>query len=90
MSKDRPRIVVNGASTPNGAAHSGHESGQGGTGGQVQKPLGPFARRLAANYWYLLNSVTPADIFAITRKLIDMAQDGNVAAAKLLFQHLRI
>jgi hypothetical protein len=90
MSKDRPRIVVNGSSTPNGAAHPGHESGQGGPGGQLEKPLGPFARRMAANAWCLVNSVTEEDIVAITRKLLEMAENGNVTAAKLLFQYLRI
>jgi len=50
-------------------------------------PGNPFARQVAALRQALLNSVTPADLQAVAKALIQRAVEGNVQAAKLLLSY---
>jgi hypothetical protein len=47
----------------------------------------PFARQVAALRQALINSITPEDIQAVAKALIQRAAEGNVQAAKLLFSY---
>src|SRR5262249_1994659 len=47
-------------------------------------PGNPFARQVAALRQAVLQSVTAEDLQAITRKLVELAKEGNVGAAKLV------
>jgi hypothetical protein len=47
----------------------------------------PFARQVAGLRQALINSVTPEDIQAVAKALIQRAAEGNVQAAKLLFSY---
>jgi hypothetical protein len=47
----------------------------------------PFARQVAALRQALINSVTPEDIQAVAKALLQRAAEGNVSAAKLLFSY---
>src|SRR5262245_40646846 len=47
-------------------------------------PGNPFARQVAALRQAVLNAVTPADIQAVMRKLIEVAAAGSMPAARLL------
>jgi hypothetical protein len=47
----------------------------------------PFARQVALLRQALINSVTPEDIQAVAKALIQRAAEGNVQAAKLLFSY---
>jgi hypothetical protein len=51
-------------------------------------PGNPYPRQVAAFRQALLNCVTEEDIIAVTRAIIEEAKDGNIAAAKLLFQYV--
>jgi hypothetical protein len=51
-------------------------------------PGNPFARRVAALRTALLQNVTAEDLVAIVRAMIAQAQQGNVAAAKLVFAYV--
>jgi len=50
-------------------------------------PGNPFARQVAALRQALLDSVTPTDIAAVAKALIQRAAEGNVQAAKLLLSY---
>ena len=52
--------------------------------GNAGGPGNPFARQVAALRQALLDSVTPADMQAVAKALIQHAVAGNVQAAKLL------
>jgi hypothetical protein len=56
--------------------------------GNAGGPGNPYPRRMAAFRRALLNCVSEEDIIAITRAVIEEAKNGNVAAAKLLFQYV--
>src|SRR5262249_33652169 len=47
----------------------------------------PFARQVAGFRAAILQATTHEDIKAITKKLIEMAKEGNLAAAKLLLAY---
>src|SRR5262245_19879681 len=57
------------------------------TKGNFGGPGNPFARQTAALRQALLNKVTAQEIEAIADKLMQLAKEGTVAAAKLLFLH---
>src|SRR5262245_24153096 len=50
-------------------------------------PGNPFARQVAALRQAVLDSVTPADMQTVVRKLIELAAAGNVPAARLLLSY---
>ncbi len=50
-------------------------------------PGNPFARQVAALRQALLNSVTAQDIQAVAGRLLELAKEGNVQAAKLLLAY---
>ncbi len=50
-------------------------------------PGNPFARQVAGLRQALLDSVTAADMQDVVKKLVALAKDGNVQAAKLLFSY---
>jgi hypothetical protein len=47
----------------------------------------PFARRQAELRAAMVNACTPDDMARITEKLLAMAEEGDVRAAKLLFSY---
>ncbi len=51
-------------------------------------PGNPHAARVAALRGALLEAVTPADLAAIARSLVQAARSGDVAAAKLVFERV--
>lgn len=51
-------------------------------------PGNPHNRQIAGLRQQLLRVVTPADLEAIARRLIDLAAEGNVHAMKLFFAYL--
>jgi hypothetical protein len=55
--------------------------------GNAGGPGNPFARQVAALRQALINAITPEDIQAVARALIQRAAEGNVQAAKLLFSY---
>ena len=55
--------------------------------GNAGGPGNPFARQVAALRQALLDSVSPADMQAVAKSLIQSATDGNVPAAKLLLSY---
>jgi hypothetical protein len=55
--------------------------------GNQRGPGNPFARRVAGLRQVLLDTVTDDDLRAIAAKLIQMARDGDVAAARLLLAY---
>ncbi len=69
--------------TPDGGRDAHGRFGKGNAGG----PGNPFARQVAALRCALLNALTPQDIAAVVQALLRHAQDGNVAAAKLLLAY---
>ncbi|MSQ94786.1 MAG: hypothetical protein EXR98_09555 [Gemmataceae bacterium] len=50
-------------------------------------PGNPFARKVAALRQALLESISPEDIQNVAARLLDLAKDGNVQAAKLLLAY---
>src|SRR4051812_22089587 len=50
-------------------------------------PGNPFARQVAALRQAFLNEVTPEDLAAIARTLIELAKAGDKAALKLLLSY---
>ncbi len=50
-------------------------------------PGNPFARQVAGLRQALLNGVTADDLQCVARKLVELAKDGNVQAAKLLLSY---
>ncbi|MSQ95198.1 MAG: hypothetical protein EXR98_11670 [Gemmataceae bacterium] len=50
-------------------------------------PGNPFARKVAALRQALLDSITPEDIQDVATRLLDLAKDGKVQAAKLLLAY---
>jgi hypothetical protein len=55
--------------------------------GNAGGPGNPYPRRVAALRRALLDSVTEDDIKAIAKAVIEEAKDGNIAAAKIIFQY---
>ena len=55
--------------------------------GNAGGPGNPYARRVAALRRALLDCVTEDDIKAIAKAVIEEAKDGNIAAAKIIFQY---
>jgi hypothetical protein len=51
-------------------------------------PGNPYPRRMAAFRRALLNCITEEDIIAMARAVIEEAKEGNVPAAKLIFQYV--
>jgi hypothetical protein len=47
----------------------------------------PFARQVAALRQALINAITPEEIQAVAKAMIQRAAEGNVQAAKLLFSY---
>ena len=77
---------VNGGSGP--SAHKGERQANGRFApGNLGGPGNPYARLVAALKRALIEATTPEDIAAIASKLIALAKDGNVPAAKLLFRY---
>jgi hypothetical protein len=50
-------------------------------------PGNPFARQVAALRQAVVGSVTAEDVQAVASKLLELAKEGNVPAAKLLFAY---
>jgi hypothetical protein len=53
----------------------------------IQEPANPYARRVALLRQALLEALTEEEAVAIFKKLIELAKEGSVAAAKLVFQY---
>ena len=51
-------------------------------------PGNPYAARVAELRSALLEAVTPGDLAAIVRSLVQAARSGDVAAAKLVFERV--
>jgi hypothetical protein len=51
------------------------------------RPANPFARRCAALRLIILDCLTDDDMRVIVRKMIELAKEGSVSAARLLFQY---
>jgi hypothetical protein len=51
-------------------------------------PGNPFARRTAAMRQALMDAVSEEDIAAISKKLVEQARQGDVAAARLVFSYV--
>jgi hypothetical protein len=49
-------------------------------------PGNPYAARVATYRAALLEAVTPGDLAAIARTLVQAARSGDVAAAKIVFE----
>jgi len=50
-------------------------------------PGNPFARQVAALRRALLEAVSPNDLRGIISKMVDLAKDGHVAAAKIVLEY---
>jgi hypothetical protein len=50
-------------------------------------PINPFARRVAALRRAMLDTIGDEEIRAITTTLIELAHDGNLAAARLVLEY---
>src|SRR5262249_14270569 len=50
-------------------------------------PGNPFARQVSALRQALLNTVKPEDMQQVASRLIELARDGNIQAAKLLLAY---
>jgi hypothetical protein len=82
--------MSDGIPTNGQAKHStnGRESNGQFVAGNPGGPGNPFARQVAQLRAALLKAVTPADIEAIARTLLEKARAGDVAAARLLLAYL--
>jgi hypothetical protein len=58
------------------------------TAGNPGGPGNPFARQVAKLRQALIDAVTPQDIQKVAAKLIELAAEGNVQAAKLLLTYV--
>jgi len=50
-------------------------------------PGNPFARQVAALRRVLLEAVSPHDLRGIVSKMVELAKEGHVAAAKIVFEY---
>src|SRR5262245_16842731 len=83
-SGDAPAASASGQPSPNGNSRDGRgRFGPKNPGG----PGNPFARQVAALRQVVLDAITAEDMQKIVRKLIELAADGNVAAARLLLSY---
>jgi len=80
---ESPRSAPDGAS----AAKTDRDSRGRFTAGNKGGPGNPFARKSAALRQALLDAVTPEDLQGIVRQLIQKAQEGDVAAARLVLSY---
>jgi hypothetical protein len=69
---------------PNGGRNAGGRFAAGNRGG----PGNPHAKRTAAIRGLLLDSVSDDDLRAIIAKLVEMAKDGDLAAARELLDRM--
>src|SRR5262249_32222496 len=86
------KVGANGAATgANGAAAESSNKDRDGHGrfakGNRAGVGNPFARQVAGFRAAILQATTHEDIKLITKKLIEMAREGNLAAAKLLLAY---
>jgi hypothetical protein len=75
--------AANSQQAPSPGRDAGGRFAEGNPGG----PGNPYPRRVAALRRALLDSVTEDDIKAIAKAVIEEAKDGNIAAAKIIFQY---
>jgi len=75
--------AVNPPQAPSEGRDAGGRFAKGNAGG----PGNPYPRRVAALRRALLDCVTEDDIKAIAKAVIEEAKDGNIAAAKIIFQY---
>ena len=75
------------AANPQQAPTEGHDANGRFAKGNAGGPGNPYARRVAALRRALLDCVTEDDIKAIAKAVIEEAKDGNIAAAKIIFQY---
>jgi hypothetical protein len=69
------------------SSHEGHDERGRFARGNRGGPGNPFARRVAQLRRTLCESITDEDIQAVSRKLLEQAREGDVAAARLLFSY---
>lgn len=69
-------------------SNGGRDSAGRFTVGNSGGPGNPYARRVAALRSALLDSVTEEDLRGIARSLVEQAQGGDLAAAKLLLSYV--
>jgi hypothetical protein len=74
--------------TPPEAAPSGRDDAGRFAKGNPGGPGNPFARRTAAMRKAIQEAATAEDMAAITRKMIELAKEGDKQAAKLVFQYV--
>src|SRR5262245_9298042 len=77
---------ANGAATPEASNKDRDSHGRFAKGNRAGVG-NPFARQVAAFRAAILQATTHEDIKAITKKLIEMARNGNLGAAKLLLAY---
>jgi hypothetical protein len=83
--KERPSINGNNGAQPTSEGRNAQgRFAKGNRGG----PGNPFARQTAGLRRALVNSVSRADIEAIGQRIVALAMDGDMAAAKLLFAYV--
>ncbi len=70
--------------SPNGS--NGRNSRGQFTAGNAGGPGNPFARHIGQLRTALMESMTPADVEAVVHKLVDLAKEGSIPAAKELLE----
>ncbi len=84
----RDRSSPQAASPGHASAEQSQHDGRGRfTANNKGGPGNPFARRTAALRQAMLDAVTPEDLQAIVRQLIQQAREGDVPAARLVFSY---
>ena len=78
-----PRPTDHPAQTPTNGHYANGRFAKGNKGG----PGNPFARRTAAMRKAIIDAVTPEQLAAIAAVMVKKAQEGDVAAAKLVFSY---
>jgi hypothetical protein len=78
MARDTSANVANGNFDARGKFTKGNTMGQG----------NPFARRVARFKAAALQAVTPQDLQAVVRRLVEAAQQGDTAAARVILPYL--
>ena len=87
-SADNPKDTPKDTPKPSTTASNGgrKKNGRFAEGNQAAKG-NPFARQVAHLRTVLLESVTEADLQAIVQKMLGNAKDGDLAAAKMIFDY---
>jgi hypothetical protein len=70
-----PAEAITSARDPKGRWKQGNKAGRG----------NPLAKQVQLIRTALVNAITPADIQAVIKRLLQQAKDGDVASAKIIF-----